>query len=150
MRGCVLIVRKNTREVMRVTGIRSCRKAFFMLMVALLAFSLPVACKENPPEIKNPEILGAWQSAGQTVTLLKNGEIILGTNWGTKQAAGKYEFIDDDTIKVKFKSSPPQDYNVSLSGDNLIVTRADGTLIGDYKRVKNMSESGVRGGTASD
>jgi hypothetical protein len=119
-----------------VTGIRSCGKTFFMLTVALLAFSLPVACTENPPEIKNPEVLGAWQDGGQTVELFKDGEITLGTNWGTKQATGKYEFIDEDTITVKFKSSSPQDYNVSLSGDNLIVTRADGTLIGEYRRMK--------------
>jgi hypothetical protein len=107
-----------------------------MLMVAVLAFSLPVACKENPPDIKNPEILGAWQGAGQTVELFKDGKIVLRTNWGTQQATGTYKFIDDDTIKVKFKSSPPQDYTFSLSGDTLIVTRTDGTLIGEYKRVK--------------
>jgi hypothetical protein len=95
-------------------------------------------------------MLGAWQDGGQTVELFKDGKITLGTNWGTQQATGKYEFIDDDTIKVTFKSSMPQDYTFSLSGDNLIVTRTDGTLIGEYKRVKNMSERGVRGGTDSD
>jgi hypothetical protein len=127
---------------MRVTGVRSCRKAFFMLMVALLAFSLPVACKENHLESKNPEILGAWQGGGQTVELFKDGKITLGTNWGTQQATGTYEFIDDDTIKVKFKSSPPQDYTFSLSGDTLIVTRTDGTLIGEYKRIEEQEAQG--------
>lgn len=125
-----------------MTSIRSCGKTFFMLTVALLAFSLPVACKEKPPEIKNPEILGVWQDGGQTVDLFQDGKITLGTNWGTQQATGTYEFIDDDTIKVKFKSSPPQDYTFSLSGDTLIVTRTDGTLIGEYKRIKKQGVPG--------
>lgn len=133
-----------------MTGIRSYFKAFCMLMMAVPAIILPAACRGKPPAIKNPEVLGAWQGGGQTVELFKDGKITLGTNWGTKQATGKYEFIDEDTITVKFKSSSPQDYNVSLSGDNLLVTRADGTLIGEYKRIKNMSERGARGGTNSD
>jgi hypothetical protein len=115
---------------------------FGMLMAAVLAFAMPLACRGKPPEIKNPEILGAWKGGGQTVELFKNGEITLGTNWGTKQATGKYEFIDDDTIKVKFKSSLAQDYIFSLSGDNLIVTRTDGTLIGEYKRIKQQEAQG--------
>ena len=96
-----------------------------MLMTALPAFILPSACRGKPPEIKNPEILGAWQDGGQTVELFKGGQISLGTNWGTQQATGTYEFIDDDTIKVRFKSSMPQDYTFSLSGDTLIVTKPD-------------------------
>lgn len=125
-----------------MTGIRSASKAFFMLMVAVPALSLPVACKEKPPEIKNREILGAWQDGGQTVELFQDGKMTLGTNWGTQQATGTYEFIDDDTIKVTFKSSMPQDYTFSLSGDTLIVTRTDGTLIGKYKRIKKQGMPG--------
>lgn len=113
-----------------------------MLMVVGMAFVMPVACREKPPEIKNPEILGAWQGGGQTVELFEDGKITLGTNWRTKQATGKYEFIDDDTIKVKFKSSLAQDYIFSLSGDNLIVTRTDGILIGEYKRIKQQEAQG--------
>ncbi len=133
-----------------MTSNRLCVKAFCMLMVAVMASALPVACREKPPEIKNPEILGAWQGESQVVELFKNGEITLGTNWGTKQATGTYEFIDDDTVRVKFTSSLPQDYIFSLSGDNVLVTRTDGALIGEYKRIKNISERGVRSGTISD
>ncbi len=121
---------------------RSSVQAFCMLMMALPAFILPAACRGKPPELKNPEILGAWQDGGQTVELFKDGQISLGTNWGTQQATGTYEFIDDDTIKVTFKSSMPQDYTFSLSGDTLIVTRTDGTLIGEYKRIKKRGMPG--------
>lgn len=114
---------------------RASTAASCMLMIAALAFALPVACREKPHEIRNPEILGTWKGGGQTVELFKDGTITLGTNWETAQATGKYAFIDDDTITVKFKSSPAQDYIFSLSGDNLIVTRTDGTLIGEYRRV---------------
>jgi len=127
---------------MSVTGIRSYCNAFCMLMMSVPAFILPVACRGKPPEMKNPEVLGAWQDGGQTVELFKDGKITLGTNWETKQATGKYEFIDDDTIKVTFKSSMPQDYTFSLSGDTLIVTRTDGTLIGEYKRIKKREAQG--------
>lgn len=129
---------------------RSSGAVFGMLMVAVLALSMAVACREKPPEIKNPEILGAWQGGGQTVVLFEDGTITLATNWKLKGATGKYEFIDDDTITVKFKGSLPQDYNVSLSGDNLLVTRTDGTLIGEYKRVGQAEAQGVRDGKDSD
>jgi hypothetical protein len=121
-----------------------------MLLLAVLAFAVPVACREKPPEIKNPEILGAWQGGGQTVVLFKDGTITLATNWKITGSTGNYEFIDDDTITVKFKGSLPQDFNVSLSGDNLLVTGTDGTLIGEYKRVGQAEAQGVGGGKDSD
>lgn len=108
------------------------------MMIAALAFALTVACREKPFEIKNPEILGTWKGGGQTVELLKDGTITLSTTWETEQVTGTYAFSDDDTITVTFKSSPAQDYVVSLSGDNMMVTRTDGTLIGEYKRITQL------------
>ncbi len=132
-----------------MTGIPSSVSVFGRLALAMLAF-IPPACKGKPPEIKNPESLGAWQDGDQTVELFTDGRITLGTDWGTQPATGKYEVVDDDTIKVTFKGSKSQDYTFSLSGDNMIVTRTDGTLAGEYKRVKNTSERGVHGGIDSD
>ncbi len=133
-----------------MTSNRLCTNVFCMLLLAVLACAVPVACREKPPEIKNPEILGAWQGGSQMVVLFRDGTITLATNWNIKGATGKYEFIDDDTITVQFKGSLPQDYNVSLSGDNLLVTRTDGTLIGEYKRVGQAEAQGVRDGKDSD
>jgi len=121
----------------------------YVLAVAVLS-SLLAGCREKAMEIKNPELLGTWKGGGQTVALFEDGTITLATTWKIKGATGKYEFIDDDTITVKFKGSLPQDYNVSLSGDNLLVTRTDGTLIGEYKRVGQTEAQGVSSGNDSD
>ena len=72
---------------------------------------------------------------GQTAELFPDGKITLGADWQSKQSTGRYDFVDEDTIRVRFKSSRPQEYNFALAGDNLKVTRADGTLVGDFTRV---------------
>jgi len=113
-----------------------------MLVVALFFTAMLISCTKKAFEIKNPEVLGKWEGGGQTVELFRDGKVTLGTDWKSKQSTGSYEFIDDDTIRVRFKSSRPQDYNFSLSGDSLMVTRADGKLVGEYKRVNQSKAQG--------
>ena len=107
-----------------------------MLLVAALSMTMLTSCKKKPFELKNPAVVGKWEGIGQTAELFQDGKITLGTDWKSKQSTGNYEFIDEDTIRVRFKSSRPQDYNISLTGDNLKVTRIDGTPVGEFKRVK--------------
>ncbi len=106
-----------------------------MLLAAVFSAALLASCKEKPFELKNPAVVGKWEGIGQTAELFRDGKISLGTDWQSKQSNGRYEFIDEDTIRVRFKSSKPQEYNITLTGDNLQVTRADGTTVGEFKRV---------------
>jgi hypothetical protein len=106
-----------------------------MLLAAVFSTVLLASCKEKPFELKNPAVVGKWEGIGQTAELFRDGKITLGTDWQSKQSNGRYEFIDEDTIRVRFKSSKPQEYTIALTGDNLKVTRADGTLVGEFKRV---------------
>ena len=106
-----------------------------LLLAAVLSTAMLTACKKKPFELKNPAVVGKWEGVGQTAELLRDGKITLGTDWKSKQSTGSYEFADEDTIRVRFESSRPQDYTISLTGNVLKVTRADGTLVGEYKRV---------------
>jgi|GEM_PF-2543951 len=122
-------------EVMRMTRYRSSGAVSCMLLAALLSAALLASCKEKPFELKNPAVVGKWEGIGQTAELFPDGKITLGADWQSKQSTGRYDFVDEDTIRVRFKSSRPQEYNFALAGDNLKVTRADGTLVGDFTRV---------------
>ncbi len=118
-----------------MTGYRLLSAVPCMLLAAALAIATLTSCKEKPFELKNPALVGTWETIGQTAELFQDGKITLSTDWKTKQATGRYEFMDEDTIRVRFKSAKPQEYNIALTGDTLKVTRADGTLFGEFKRV---------------
>jgi hypothetical protein len=106
-----------------------------LFLVVLLSAALLASCKKKPFELKNPALVGTWKGAGQTVEFFRDGKITQVADGKSKQSTGSYEFIDEDTIRVRFKSSRPQKYNISLTGDNLKVTRVDGTPVGEFKRI---------------
>jgi len=111
-----------------------------VFLVVLLSAALLTSCKKKPFELKNPAVVGKWKGAGQTVELFRDGKITLVVDGKSKQSAGSYSFIDEDTIRVRLKGSRPRDYGLSLTGDILKITRTDGTLIGEFKRVSQFPE----------
>ncbi len=113
-----------------------------MLLVALLSAALLASCKKKPFELKNPALVGKWKGVGQTVELFRDGKITLVADGKSKQSAGSYEFIDEDTIRVRFKGSRPRDYSIALTGEVLKITRTDGTLVGEFKRVNQPQTQG--------
>jgi hypothetical protein len=118
-----------------MTRLRSLCAVSCMLLAAVLSTAMLTACKKKPFELKNPAAVGKWEGVGQTAELFRDGKITLVADGKSKQSKGSYEFIDEDTIRVRFKSSKLQNYNISLTGDNLKITRADGTPVGEFKRV---------------
>jgi len=113
-----------------------------VFLVVLLSAALLASCKKKPFELKNPALVGKWKGAGQTVELFRDGKITLVADGKSKQSAGSYEFIDEDTIRVRLKGSRPRDYSISLTGDVLKITRTDGTLVGEFKRVNQPQTQG--------
>jgi len=113
-----------------------------VFLVFLLSAALLASCKKKPFELKNPALVGKWKGAGQTVELFRDGKITLVADVKSKQSAGSYEFIDEDTIRVRLKGSRPRDYSISLTGDVLKITRTDGTLVGEFKRVNQPQTQG--------
>ena len=111
-----------------------------MLLASVLSTAMLTACKKKPFELKNPAVVGKWEGVGQTAELFRDGKITLVADGKSKQSAGSYEFIDEDTIRVRLKGSRPRDYSISLTGDILKITRTDGTLVGEFKRVSQYPE----------
>jgi hypothetical protein len=95
-----------------------------------------ISCRKKTPEIKNPAILGKWKGDTHTVEMFKDGKVILTDKIKKEQATGSYEFIDDDTVRVKLKGSKQKEFKVSISQDKIIVTRADGVFVAEYKRAQ--------------
>jgi len=113
-----------------------------VFLVVLLSAALLTSCKKKPFELKNPALVGTWKGAGQTVELFRDGKITLVADGKSKQSAGSYEFIDEDTIRVRLKGSRPRDYSISLTGDILKITRTDGTLVGEFQKVSQPKTQG--------
>ena len=113
-----------------------------MLLAAVLSTAMPTACKKKPFELKNPAVVGKWKGAGQTAEFFRDGKINLVADGKSKQSAGSYEFIDEDTIRVRLKGSRPRDYSISLTGDVLKITRTDGTLVGEFTRANQPQTQG--------
>jgi hypothetical protein len=125
-----------------MTRLRSLCAVSCMLLAAVLSTAMLTACKKKPFELKNPAAVGKWEGVGQTAELFRDGKITLVADGKSKQSKGSYEFIDEDTIRVRFKGSRPRDYSIALTGEVLKITRTDGTLVGEFKRVNQPQTQG--------
>ena len=107
-----------------------------ILVFAVGCIFMLISCRKKTPEIKNPAILGKWKGDTHTVEMFKDGKVILTDKIKKKQATGSYKFIDDDIVRVKIKGSKPKEFKVSISQDKIIVIRADGVFVAEYKRAQ--------------
>jgi hypothetical protein len=109
-------------------------KPCYALVIIALIFIL--ACAAN-----TPHIVGKWKEIGKTATLecWKDGTFKAVDN--QKMAVkGKYTLTEPGNVRFEIfrQDSPPEIVNgtVSLQGDLLTVTSADGKEIEKYKREK--------------
>ena len=113
------------------------KKYEFKLCSALviLALSLILACANTP------SIVGKWKEIGKTATLefWKDGTFKAVDNQGMA-VKGKYTLVEPGSVRFEIfrQGSPPEIVNgtVSLQGDVLTFTSADGKEIETYKREK--------------
>ena len=91
---------------------------------------------QNAPEASKTDIVGQWQAANQSVEIFANGRILLSNQLKNEQSEGSYTLTKNNVIRLTIKGSPPEDYNLSLAGDKLTLTRSTGEIFAVYKRVK--------------
>ena len=107
-----------------------------VLVFAVCCIFMLISCRKKTPAIINPAILGKWKADTHTIEMFKDGKVILTDKIKKKQATGSYEFIDNDIVRVKIKGSKPKEFKVSISQDKIIVIRADGVFVAEYKRAQ--------------
>jgi hypothetical protein len=104
--------------------------------LVIIALFFILACAAN-----TPHIVGKWKEIGKTATLefWKDGTFKAVDNQGMA-VKGKYTLIEPSNVRFEIfrKGSPSEIVNgtVSLQGDVLTVTSADGKEIERYKREK--------------
>jgi len=113
-----------------------------ILVFAVCCTFMLISCRKKAPEIKNPAILGKWEGDTQTVEMFEDGKVILTDKIKKKRTNGSYEFIDDDTIRVKLRGLKAKEFKVSISQDKIIVTRTDGVFFAEYKRANEPKAKG--------
>ena len=108
---------------------------YVRLLFAVGCVLVLISCGNKDPEIKNPAIVGKWEGNNQTIEMYPDGKISL-TDMTTRDISkGWYTFIDENTIRITFKSSKPQFYEITLSGDTLVVDSVNADHSAEYKRV---------------
>jgi hypothetical protein len=105
------------------------------LMFTVGCILLLISCGNKAPEIKNPAIVGKWEGNNQTFEMYPDGKISLTDMTTRDMSKGGYTFIDENTIRITFKSSKPQFYTITLSGDTLVVDSVNADHFAEYKRV---------------
>jgi hypothetical protein len=88
------------------------------------------------PEINNSTLAGKWETKNMVMEIFQDGKIVFCSDKSPERSEGSYEFIKDDTIRLKLKGSNPEVLKLSLFDDRLTATHADGEIFAIYKRVK--------------
>ena len=106
------------------------------LLFAVCCVFMLMAGKPNAQEIKKPTIVGKWEATNQTVDIFEDGKILLSNKVKKETSEGSYQLIKDKIIRLDLEGSKPEDYNLTLSQDKLILTHANGEIFAVYKRAK--------------
>lgn len=103
-------------------------KNHFMVSTHLIAVAtvimVMVACQqpvEMTPVTDKSALVGKWKEAGQTVEVFEDGTIIHTDKFNTK-TNGKYEFIDDNIIRIEYEGYEKQEYKASVYQKKLLLT----------------------------
>ena len=85
-------------------------------------------------EIKNPAILGKWEDAAQVIHFSADGKVSLTEKLTQTLSTGSFRFIDENRLRVSFGGST-KDYEVSVSGDKLLVDSVNGNFAAEYTKL---------------
>lgn len=106
-----------------------------LLTLSLSCAFLSMTWAQNAPEASKPTIVGQWQAANQSVEIFEDGRILINNQLKNERSEGSYKLIQNNMIRLTLKGSQPEDYNLSLTGDKLTLTRANGEIFAVYRRV---------------
>ena len=92
--------------------------AFVTVIIVVLACQQPI---EMTPVTDKSALIGKWKEAEQTVEVFEDGKIIH-TDRFNKKTNGKYEFIDDNIIRIEYEGFEKQEYKASVYQKKLLLT----------------------------
>ena len=117
-------------------------KRHFMFTRYLIAFvtviMLVVACQqevEMTPVTDKSALIGKWKEADQTVEVFEDGTIIHTDKFNNK-TNGKYEFIDDNIIRIEYEGFEKQEYKASVYQKKLLLTGVEDSSTSRLTRVE--------------
>lgn len=87
--------------------------------VVLCAAALLAGCRLDPKEA----VLGEWSSGSGRMLFYPDGQVV--TQQGDSTAAvARYEWVQNDTLRIRSLAAEPADYGVTVSRDSLVLCAA--------------------------
>ena len=86
------------------------------LVVIVTVIIVVVACQqqvEMTPVTDKSALVGKWEEGGQIVEVFEEG-ILIHTDKFNNKTNGKYEFIDDNIIRIEYEGFEKQEYKASV------------------------------------
>ena len=108
------------------------------LIAVVTVIMLLVACQQDiemTPVTDKSALIGKWKEAGQTVEVFEDGTIIHTDKFNTK-TNGKYEFIDDNIIRIEYEGFEKQEYKASVYQKKLLLTGVEDSSTSRLTRVE--------------
>ena len=94
------------------------------LIVVVTVVMLVLGCQqevEMTPVTDKSALIGKWKGAGQTVEVFEDGTVLHKDKFKNK-TNGKYEFIDDNIIRIEYEGFQKQEYKASVYQKKLLLT----------------------------
>ena len=114
-----------------------CFKGYARLAVAVFISISVLACQQPAPMTPvtdKSEIVGTWAAEGVTVEIFEDGRIVH-TDKLKKQTEGRYEFIDNNIIRIEYEGFKTQDYKASVYQTELLLTGVEDSSTARLRRV---------------
>ena len=108
------------------------RLVFGTVITVVLACQQPI---EMTPVTDKSALIGKWKEAGQTVEVFENGTIIH-TDKLNNKTNGKYEFIDDNIIRIEYEGFEKQEYKASVYQKKLLLTGVKDSSTAQLTRIE--------------
>jgi hypothetical protein len=106
--------------------------AFVLVITVVLACQQPI---EMTPVTDKSALIGKWKEAGQTVEVFEDGTIIH-TDQFNKKTNGKFEFIDDNIIRIEYEGFKKQEYKASVYQKKLLLTGVEDSSTSQLTRAE--------------
>ena len=108
------------------------------LIAVVTVIMLLVACQqeiEMTPVTDKSALIGKWKEAGQTVEVFEDGTIVH-TDQLNNKTNGKYEFIDNNIIRIEYEGFEKQEYKASVYQKKLLLTGVEDSSTSRLTRVE--------------
>ena len=108
------------------------------LLVVMACVIAVLACQQQAamtPVTDKAAIIGKWEESGETVEIFEDGRIVH-TDRLKKRTTGRYDFIDNNIIRIAYDGFEKQDYKASIYQAELLLTGVDDSTTARLKRVQ--------------